>query len=145
MRVAGMVCMYPDATEDILCAAALHDVVEDTPFSEMDIQERFGRDVSVMVGWMTNPSKGYSSLPRARRKKMDREHLVRAPWIVKLIKLCDRIDNLQEMYDDHQTPEDFIRLYCGESLMLLEESLQGVDSDLQEQLGKLANRGITEN
>jgi len=144
MRVAGLVAVHPDAEEDMVIAAWLHDVVEDTPVTGLEVRERFGPEVAKLVEWMTNISKGYPSLRRAKRKKMDREHLVRAPWAVKLVKLCDRIDNLQEMHDDPEKPDDFVKLYCGESLLLLEESLQGVDSDLQEQLGVLANKGLKE-
>jgi (p)ppGpp synthase/HD superfamily hydrolase len=47
----GVLDIVSNATEDedILCAAVLHDVVEDCNVSLDDIEKRFGPDVSLMV------------------------------------------------------------------------------------------------
>ena len=39
-----------------VCAAFLHDVVEDTSYTLDDIRERFGEDVAYLVGVVTRPS-----------------------------------------------------------------------------------------
>src|SRR5215475_13598926 len=40
---------------DVLCAAVLHDVVEDTPCTMDDVRLRFGDRVAGLVGWVTKP------------------------------------------------------------------------------------------
>jgi len=136
MRVAGMVMLHPDSDEDTVVAAWLHDVVEDTPASIADIRKAFGPKVADIVDWLTNPSKGMKAL-RAERKKIDREHLARAPWRPKLIKLYDRLDNLKEAINDPQTPQDFLKKYKQESRLLVDEALVGVDEKLEAELRRL--------
>lgn len=45
--------MFEDATEDQLIAALLHDTVEDTNVTIIDIAVEFGREVAVMVDLLT--------------------------------------------------------------------------------------------
>lgn len=113
-RVAGRVATHKDADENAVCAAYLHDVVEDCGVDLYDIEEDFGLAVSAIVHDLTNPSKG-STLPRAERKAMDREHARDIQRISKVIKLIDRIDNLSEI----DPVGSFAWLYCDESQALL--------------------------
>jgi len=110
-RVAGRVALLPNATEEMIAAAYLHDVLEDTPTTVFKLEELFGSKVTKMVIDLTNVSKG-STKPRAERKKMDFEYLSSTPPEIKQIKLLDRIDNLREMQG---APDKFGRLYCQES------------------------------
>ncbi|MEV6781587.1 HD domain-containing protein [Streptomyces sp. NPDC051098] len=41
---------------DVLRAAVLHDVVEDTECSPEEVRERFGDRVAVLVDWVTKPA-----------------------------------------------------------------------------------------
>src|ERR1700748_1075350 len=41
--------------QDVLCAAVLHDVVEDTPCMIADVRAAFGDRVANLVGWVTKP------------------------------------------------------------------------------------------
>ena len=137
MRVAGMAAIHPDTSETMVVAAWLHDVVEDSGKTLEDVRMNFGRQVADLVDWLTNASKGMKA-PRAERRKIDREKLSRAPWMAKLLKLLDRIDNLTESRDDKLTPPDFVKLYRAESLLLLDECLRGVDGELEDRLRWLA-------
>ena len=67
----------------------------------------------------------------AERKAADREHLQVIPHEAKLIKLCDRIDNLGEMGN---APLDFLDTYAAESELLLTEALNGTDAGLESEL-----------
>lgn len=101
--------------DHVVAALLLHDLVEDCPqISREQIAAVAG--VLELVLEVTNPSKG-SELPRAERKKMDREHVAKASFWGKYIKLLDRIDNIQEM---DQADNDFKILYARESLLLAE-------------------------
>jgi len=113
-RVAQAVWRLEGSTPEMVAAAWLHDVVEDTSVGLEDIRNLFGNGVADLVGWLTNPSKGMN-LPRAERKRIDREHLAKTPHEAKIIKILDLLDNLSEMED---APAGFKRLYGEESLLL---------------------------
>jgi len=117
-RVAGMLARM-GVEEEVIAAAWLHDVLEDTPATYEELFHRFGQDVADLVRYLTNPSKQYPTrvLNRADRKKIDREHIGAAPREAQLIKLCDRLDNLLDM-DGADT--DFKTIYADESILLAE-------------------------
>lgn len=128
-RVASRVALYPGSTEEMVAAAFLHDVLEDTQVRPSEITQATNEKVTELVVWMTNPSKG-SKLSRAERKAMDREHLQKAPRQVKVIKMLDRIDNLSEM---RGAEGSFVGLYVNESLMLA-EVVGDADESLKKEL-----------
>lgn len=100
------------------CAAWMHDLKEDCPhISDEEMIEAGGERAFELVKWLTNPSKGVKA-SRAKRKQMDREHLATAPKEAKIIKMFDRICNLNDMggCDD----PDFLKLYAAESRLLWE-------------------------
>jgi len=134
-RVAGLVGILPGATEEMVAAAYLHDVIEDTAVSKDEIERETNAQVAFYVDCMTNRSKG-GQLSREQRKKMDRERLATIPVEVKKIKLLDRIDNLREMTD---YTSGFKALYASESLLLLEAIGDG-DPDLAKMLQGIAER-----
>lgn len=131
-RVAGRVGLLPDVTEEMVAAAYLHDVLEDTTITREEIERETSPQVGFYVDWMTNKSKGIA-LPRAERKAMDRKRLAEAPPQVKLIKTLDRIDNLTEMAG---AKDDFKKVYAQESLLLAEALGAG---PLTDELMALAN------
>lgn len=78
---------------EILAAAVLHDVVEDTPTTLDEVRERFGEGVAAYVAEVSDDK----SLPKARRKELQVEH---APHISpggKLIKLADKLTNVEDL------------------------------------------------
>lgn len=136
-RVAGRVAIAFGATEEMVSAAWLHDVVEDTKVTIEDLSvSGFPMAVWQLVHELTNPSKQVPGLSRAERKAMDREHIAEVSAAAKVIKLADRVDNLMETFDDPETPEKFVKLYLAESRELL-EVLRGVDPELERELEEL--------
>lgn len=135
IRVAGRVATHPGAFEAQVAAAFLHDVVEDqatTPERLVTIQEQIisecGESTLDLVTRLTNRSVQLKSkLPRKERKLMDREWLALQPNEVKVIKLIDRIDNVNESSNDLLIGLDsdlkFNLLYSDESQELLEKAL----------------------
>jgi (p)ppGpp synthase/HD superfamily hydrolase len=120
----------------MVAAAWLHDVIEDCGVTAEDLAEHFATGVVRLVVELTNPSKKHPDLPRAERKRMDREHAALVSREAKVIKLADRVDNLQETADDPRTPCDFVKLYRRESADLL-EVLRGADKGLEQELEAL--------
>ncbi len=114
LRVAGAVMLLADATEEMVAAAWLHDVYEDTLFSTPALVNPFGRKVDMMVVELTNifTSKVYPGLNRNRRKGAETRRLDGVSPQAQIIKLCDRIDNLRTI---GAKGRGFALLYCDES------------------------------
>lgn len=77
--------------EELLCAAWLHDVVEDTEVSLEAIQEEFGSGVSNLVGRVTN-EEGRTRADRCKKtypKISGNENSI-------VLKLADRIANVEQ-------------------------------------------------
>lgn len=81
---------------DVLSAAVLHDVVEDTPVSNGELAERFGPRVAELVGWVTIPEPGPGE-DRAAAKRASLSRLAAAPRDAILVKLADRLSNVQTL------------------------------------------------
>lgn len=91
-EVAQIVASVPGSTPDMVAAAWLHDVVEDTGCTLTDIHMAFGIDIAALVGWLTDVSK-LEDGNRAVRKSRDREHSAAAPAEAQTVKLADLISN----------------------------------------------------
>lgn len=120
-------------TEAMLCAAWLHDVVEDCGIGLDEIERVFGFDVAALVEQLTDVSK-HSDGKRAIRKAIDREHTAKASPEAKTIKLADLIDNTRTIVE---LDPQFARVYLKEKVMLLEVLHEG-NGDLWEQAHRLA-------
>ncbi len=80
-------------SEEVLCSAWLHDLIEENLASFDDIFERFGRTIAIYVSSLSkNPS-----LPKKDRELQFVKQLQDAPFEVKLIKLCDISANIREL------------------------------------------------
>lgn len=123
-NVANIVASVTDDPE-MIAAAWLHDIVEDTPASFLDLEQEFGPRVAELVGELTDVSRP-SDGNRATRKSIDRAHLAGASARGKTIKLADLIDNCQDIC--RQDPE-FARTFLTEMASLL-EVLSGGDPRL---------------
>ena len=77
-------------TDEIaLCAAVLHDTIEDTPTDFDDIEKRFGHEVAVTVAALTK-----NMLLREPEREADYDRrLIASDWRAKLVKLADVYDN----------------------------------------------------
>ncbi|MBN2145467.1 MAG: bifunctional (p)ppGpp synthetase/guanosine-3',5'-bis(diphosphate) 3'-pyrophosphohydrolase [Candidatus Aureabacteria bacterium] len=130
LRVAARVAKQAKSTEEMIISAYLHDVIEDCGVTRGQIEACFGPVCADYVYLLTNISKSLGIQPRKARKEFDAKRLASAPREVKIIKLCDRIDNLSEVsHLDH----GFQLLYIDESLFLYEHIRDG-DEDLAKEL-----------
>ncbi len=120
-EVASIVARVPGATEDMVAAAWLHDVVEDTGVTYTDIHMSFGPEIAQLVGWLTDVSRPEDG-NRAKRKAIDREHTAQAPAEVQTIKLADLISNSRSIM---QHDPEFARTYLEEKRLLLEVLTKG--------------------
>ena len=101
-EVAALVAAAPESTPDMVAAAWLHDVVEDTGVSIGTIRAEFGDEVAALVAWLTDVEEGN----RATRKRLACERLSRAPAGAQTVKLADLISNTRTIvaYDPSFAP-----------------------------------------
>lgn len=120
---------------NMISAAYLHDVLEDCNVKACELEKTFGHEITSLVIGMTNVSKSIVNCNREKRKALDRQRMSSQSREVKLIKLCDRIDNIRDFRAaiNKGLKEGFCMLYAEESLSLLKESLIGT-SNLHEDL-----------
>lgn len=108
-------------TEDMLCAALLHDVVEDCGVDIGDIRKLFGEDVCRMVNKLSDISQPTHG-NRAKRKELDRWWISNATPSTKTIKLADLISNSKSICEHDK---DFAKVYIKEKELLLEVLTEG--------------------
>ena len=103
-------------TQAMLCAAWLHDTVEDTNATIGDIVVMFGGEVANLVEMLTDVSKP-SDGNRKIRKAIDCEHTAKASPQAKTIKLADLIDNTKTIV---AFDPEFAKTYLAEKRLLLD-------------------------
>jgi (p)ppGpp synthase/HD superfamily hydrolase len=102
-------------TDEMVAAALLHDVVEDTDVTLDQIKDKFGSKVAELVGWLTDISRPEDG-NRKTRKAIDRDHNARAPAEAQTIKVADLIHNTQSI-EKHDP--NFWKVYKEEKIKLL--------------------------
>src|SRR5690625_2829110 len=87
-----------DVSDELICAAYLHDVVEDTPYEIEDIINQFGASVARLVAAHTeDKSKSW------QERKQHTINVIRdAEKEVKYLIVADRLDNLLDLEKDLQ-------------------------------------------
>lgn len=118
--VAGLVASC-DVHVDVISAAFLHDILEDTVVNLRQLRGVFGRDVAILVNAVTDVSFPLDG-SRAIRKGIDRAHLAMAPADAKTIKLADIIHNTQSIA---QYDWEFAKVYMEEKRLSLEVLKEG--------------------
>jgi (p)ppGpp synthase/HD superfamily hydrolase len=101
IHVADILEKEVEATTEMIAAALLHDVVEDTPVTLRDIKEKFGYTVAEYVHYCTNVSDKEDG-NRAFRKKMDADHFALGPPEAQTIKIADLLSNAESIIKHDQ-------------------------------------------
>jgi guanosine-3',5'-bis(diphosphate) 3'-pyrophosphohydrolase len=96
VALANILCNEGQVTDiEVLCAALLHDTLEDTDTSTDELQALFGQQVRDIVVEVSDDK----SLPKAERKRLQVEHAAAISEPAKLVKLADKISNLRDVAD----------------------------------------------
>ena len=123
IAVAGLVSEV-GGTPEMIAAAYLHDVVEDTQVKLPLILSLFGGVVAGYVEGLTHQftSEAFPHMNRAARKQKEKENLALQSNEVKTIKLADLIDNSSSIM---QYDPGFAKVYLKEKEELLEVLVGG--------------------
>lgn len=118
--VADIVESVSDDPE-MIAAAWLHDVVEDTPATVDDLERTFGKGVATLVHELTDVSRpGHGN--RSARVKVYREHLAASSAPAKTVKLADLIDNCRDIT---RHDRKFAPIFLAEMAALLDVLADG--------------------
>ena len=77
----------------VLCAALLHDTIEDTETTEGELRQLFGDKVASIVLEVTDDK----ALPKEMRKRLQIEHAHTLSGEAQLVKWADKICNLKDV------------------------------------------------
>jgi len=99
IAVAQIVCEEVGLGSTSICAALLHDVVEDTDYTVEDIENIFGSKIAQIVDGLTKISGGiFGEQASAQAENFKKLLLTMSDDIrVILIKICDRLHNMRTL------------------------------------------------
>lgn len=122
--------------DEVVAAAWLHDVLEDTTVDVLELTREFGLDIASMVSMLTD-TVARPGVNRAARKALDRERLAQATPEVHTIKLADLVSNTKSIVG--HDPK-FAVTYLDEKARLL-PMLQDGDAGLRDQATRMLLEG----
>lgn len=114
-------------SSDVLIAALLHDTVEDTGATLEELTIRFGKKISHYVKEVSDDK----SLPKEVRKKKQVEHVPALSYGALLIKLADKISNLNDLCE---YPPTWNTQRISEYILWCDEVVNGLSANVAIQL-----------
>jgi guanosine-3',5'-bis(diphosphate) 3'-pyrophosphohydrolase len=113
---------------NVLCAALLHDTIEDTETSAEELRSEFGDRICDIVLEVTDDK----LLPKPQRKRLQIEHAAGLSREAKLVKLADKTCNLRDVVDSPPAKWTLERRQeYFEWAKLVVDGLRGVDPRLE--------------
>lgn len=131
-RVAMQVSLLGYADEEMIAAAWLHDVLEDTTTTYAQIVSHTNENVYRLVKELTFDEANLSSLTYEQKKQVQNAHTAQASRRAKSIKILDRLDNLEDFARSVESGEcklEKLERYCKVSWEL--QKLLGSQDDKQ--------------
>lgn len=112
-----------------LCAALLHDTIEDTKTTRAELVGAFGQEIADIVAEVTDDK---TITDKAERKRLQVEHAAHISPQAKRVKLADKIANLRDVA--HSPPKGWLlqeqREYFDWAKRVIDQ-LRGVDARLE--------------
>ena len=98
ISLTNILCNEADITDmNVICAALLHDTVEDTVTTKEELVLEFGQNICDIVMEVTDDK---TIQDKYKRKQLQVEHAAHISTSAKLVKLADKISNLRDVADD---------------------------------------------
>ena len=113
---------------EVLCAALLHDTIEDTETSPEELEAAFGRQVCEIVLAVSDDKR----LSKAERKQLQISRAASSGPEARLVKLADKIANLRDLVDHppHDWDMDRRLAYCEWARAVVEQ-MRGTHAELE--------------
>ena len=149
VRVMAIVALqFGVEDSEVLAAAVLHDVLEDTTVDRDDLDEKFGSQVAQYVAELSKDGR----LLEEQRERQYMEQLLAASEGVKLCKLADLLDNLTDLTGMSQRAREKKIAHAQETLRLFEphlkdrwsHALQAVREQIAEAQAYVRHRQVAE-
>ena len=125
------------APAEVVLAAILHDVIEDSDLDAAELREHFGDVTADLVTALTD-APDWAALPRRERKRRQAAHLAEAPPQARLIKLADQISNLNDIVRDPAAWEAVDAEDYVDGVVLVGEACRGTHGGLEDALAAAA-------
>ncbi|HQE92383.1 MAG TPA: HD domain-containing protein [Anaerolineae bacterium] len=139
IRVAEILwCVGAVRDMPTLVTALLHDTLEDTETSAGELETLFGAEILALVLEVTDDK----SLPQATRKQLQIEHAPHLSTKARLVKLADKINNVDDV--SHDPPEDWTlkrRLEYLDWAEAVVAGLRGVNPSLEAYFDAVVRKG----
>ncbi len=136
LEVASLVAEATQGNDaDLIIAALLHDAIEDQGVARATIAAMFGEDVAALVAEVSDDK----ALPQATRKRLQVEQAPRKSKRAKIIKLADKISNVQAIAVS--PPADWSRARRRDYVRWARDvvaGLAGVSPTLEQQFERVA-------
>ncbi|MFM2207888.1 MAG: hypothetical protein RL213_1863 [Bacteroidota bacterium] len=139
IRVASTLTAAGESDVALLMAALLHDTVEDTETTLLELETKFGSEVAGLVAELTDDK----SLPKEQRKAIQREHAAARSLKARKIKISDKICNLYDLL--HHPPgewSDRDKLEYFEWAKSVVHEMRGTQPVLEEEFDELYRQGL---
>ena len=123
--------------ENVLCAAILHDTIEDTETTVDELQEHFGEKITFIVLEVTDDKR----LEKSVRKQKQVEHAATISHEAKLVKLADKIANITDIINT--PPADWSsdrKKEYFEWAKAVVDNLRGAHQGLEKDFDELINK-----
>lgn len=123
---------------EVLCAAVLHDTLEDTDTTPDELKTTFGAKIAAIVAELSDDK----SLPSEERKRLQVEHAPRLSHEAKLVEIADKICNLRDMLNAPPAgwPLERRRAYFEWAAQVI-AGVRGVNSRLEKIFAELVEQG----
>jgi guanosine-3',5'-bis(diphosphate) 3'-pyrophosphohydrolase len=120
IEVAEVLAVVGGITDLVhLQAAILHDTIEDTQTSGIELEELFGKAVRQLVEEVTDDKR----LPKSERKRLQIEHTPCLSGQARQLKLADKVCNVRDL--GQSVPEEWSLQRCLEYLDWAEQVVAG--------------------
>jgi GTP diphosphokinase / guanosine-3',5'-bis(diphosphate) 3'-diphosphatase len=94
VALMSVLCVEADICEvEVLCAAALHDTIEDTETTHDELKREFRKKIAGIVAEVTDDK----SLPKEVRKRLQIENAPHKSEAAALVSMADKISNLRDV------------------------------------------------
>ena len=121
---------------EIIAAAVLHDVLEDTPTTYVQLRWEFGARTAMLVWELTDfyTKESFPTMNRQERKRLEAERFSHVSAEAQLVKTYDLLDNTSTIT---QHDPGFAKVYLDEKRMLVSQMTKLEDHELNQLKARL--------